>query len=102
MGVKNRASEENINKRGAVKKSLIVIIIIKNNIKINYQKKEDKTPVGPLLLGIFLFVVVGSGNLIIKKILIFIFQLFSKFSMLLETDLNIYNNVFLIYFKYKS
>ena len=47
MKLKNEAYNKNIDKRGAVPASL--------------TKKEDKFPVGPILLGFFLFVVVGSA-----------------------------------------
>ena len=45
--IKSQIHSSNINKRGNVKKSL--------------AKKEDKLEVGPLILGVFLFVVVGSA-----------------------------------------
>jgi len=44
---KNQQYANNIEKRGKVPSSL--------------TKKEDKFPVGPVLLGFFLFVVVGSA-----------------------------------------
>ena len=69
MKLKSEAHMKNIQKRGNVAKSLTVNIFFTkfNSIfkKINYffnQKKEDKMPVGPVLLGVFLFVIVGSGN----------------------------------------
>lgn len=47
MKMKNEAHSKNIEKRG--------------NVPTSLNKKEDKFPVGPLLLGFFLFVVVGSA-----------------------------------------
>ena len=47
MKAKNDHHSKNIDKRGNVPSSL--------------NKKEDKFPVGPVLLGFFLFVVVGSA-----------------------------------------
>jgi len=47
MKMKNQTYQKNIDKRGNVPSSL--------------TKKEDKFPVGPVLLGFFLFVVVGSA-----------------------------------------
>lgn len=47
MRMKSDAYNKNIEKRGNVPSSL--------------SKKEDKFPVGPVLLGFFLFVVVGSA-----------------------------------------
>lgn len=47
MKMKNEHHSKNIEKRGNVPPSL--------------NKKEDKFPVGPVLLGFFLFVVVGSA-----------------------------------------
>jgi hypothetical protein len=47
MKERNDAYSKNIEKRGNVPPSL--------------TKKEDKFPVGPVLLGFFLFVVVGSA-----------------------------------------
>ena len=47
MKLKNETHSKNIEKRGSVPSSL--------------TKKEDKFPVGPVLLGFFLFVVVGSA-----------------------------------------
>ena len=44
---KNELYNSNVDKRGSVPTSL--------------NKKEDKFPVGPVLLGFFLFVVVGSA-----------------------------------------
>jgi len=44
---KNEQYQKNVDKRGKVPSSL--------------SKKEDKFPVGPVLLGFFLFVVVGSA-----------------------------------------
>jgi len=43
--------DENVNKRGAV----------------NTGKKVDKAPVGPLVLGVLIFVVIGSALLQIFK-----------------------------------
>ena len=51
---KNQTFDKNVEKRGSVPNSLTVINCLK-------QKKEDKFPVGPVLLGFFLFVVVGSA-----------------------------------------
>jgi len=45
--LKSQIYESNINKRGNVKKSL--------------TKKGDKLEVGPIVLGVFLFVVIGSA-----------------------------------------
>ena len=47
MKAKNETYNRNVEKRGNVPSSL--------------SKKEDKFPVGPVLLGFFLFVVVGSA-----------------------------------------
>eukprot|EP00331_Platyophrya_macrostoma_P022071 CAMPEP_0176442196 /NCGR_PEP_ID=MMETSP0127-20121128/21666_1 /TAXON_ID=938130 /ORGANISM="Platyophrya macrostoma, Strain WH" /LENGTH=66 /DNA_ID=CAMNT_0017827153 /DNA_START=53 /DNA_END=253 /DNA_ORIENTATION=+ len=47
MRIKSQIHDQNINKRGKVAKSL--------------TKKEEKFAVGPVLLGVFLFVVVGSA-----------------------------------------
>jgi len=47
--LKNDKFQENINKRGQVSSSL--------------QKRDDSSPVGPIVLGFFLFVVVGSALL---------------------------------------
>jgi Ribosome associated membrane protein RAMP4 len=47
MKAKSETYNQNINNRGNVPASLV--------------KKEDKFPVGPVLLGFFLFVVVGSA-----------------------------------------
>lgn len=47
MKAKNDSFKQNIEKRGSVPESL--------------TKKDDKFPVGPVLLGFFLFVVVGSA-----------------------------------------
>ncbi|ORX53433.1 ribosome associated membrane RAMP4 [Piromyces finnis] len=50
----NEAFAKNIHKRGKVETSL--------------RKKENKFPVGPVVLGLFLFIVIGSA----------IFELFGK------------------------
>lgn len=47
MKFKSETYSKNVEKRGNVASSLV--------------KKEDKFPVGPVLLGFFLFVVVGSA-----------------------------------------
>lgn len=47
MKAKSENYNQNVEKRGQVPVSLV--------------KKEDKFPVGPVLLGFFLFVVVGSA-----------------------------------------
>lgn len=47
MKAKSETYNANVDKRGQVPASL--------------NKKEDKFPVGPVLLGFFLFVVVGSA-----------------------------------------
>jgi hypothetical protein len=47
LKAKSEAYNKNVEKRGNVPSSLV--------------KKEDKFPVGPVLLGFFLFVVVGSA-----------------------------------------
>ncbi len=47
MKARSEVYNSNVEKRGAVPPSL--------------TKKEDKFPVGPVLLGFFLFVVVGSA-----------------------------------------
>lgn len=44
---KNETYQKNIEKRG--------------NVPASLTKKEDQFPVGPVLLGFFLFVVVGSA-----------------------------------------
>lgn len=59
MHLKNKKSGKNIYKRGNVKKSLVVIYFCRF---LKVQKKEDDMPIGPVLLGLFLFVVVGSGK----------------------------------------
>ena len=55
---RNEAYAKNVDKRGKVSSGSRVIKIF--NI---FQKKDDKFPVGPVLLGFFLFVVVGSGKI---------------------------------------
>ena len=57
MKDKNEAYRKNIDKRGNVPNSISVRILI--NIKL--QKKSNKFPVGPALLGFFIFIVVGSA-----------------------------------------
>ncbi|CAD8174528.1 unnamed protein product [Paramecium octaurelia] len=47
MKLRSQNYQGNVNKQGKVPKSLI--------------KKEENLPVGPILLGVFLFVVVGSA-----------------------------------------
>lgn len=47
MKERNEVYSKNIEKRG--------------NVPTSISKKEDKFPVGPVLLGFFLFVVVGSA-----------------------------------------
>ncbi|CAD8098272.1 unnamed protein product [Paramecium sonneborni] len=47
MKLRSNNYKENIHKQGKVPKSLL--------------KKEENLPVGPILLGVFLFVVVGSA-----------------------------------------
>lgn len=47
MKERTEAYNKNVDKRGNVPQSL--------------SKKEDKFPVGPILLGFFLFVVIGSA-----------------------------------------
>ncbi|CAD8098889.1 unnamed protein product [Paramecium sonneborni] len=47
MKLRSQNYQENVLKQGKVPKSLL--------------KKEEKLPVGPVLLGVFLFVVVGSA-----------------------------------------
>ena len=47
MKIRNDMNEQNIGKRGKVPKS--------------HVKREEKFPVGPVLLGLFMFVVVGSA-----------------------------------------
>ncbi|KAM3132480.1 Stress-associated endoplasmic reticulum protein 1 [Paramecium bursaria] len=47
MKIRSQAYQQNVNKPGKVPKSLI--------------KKEESMQVGPILLGVFLFVVVGSA-----------------------------------------
>ena len=60
MRDKNEAYRKNIDKRGNVPSSISVSdkILIKYKI---IQKKDNKFPVGPALLGFFLFIVVGSA-----------------------------------------
>eukprot|EP00331_Platyophrya_macrostoma_P029057 CAMPEP_0176453850 /NCGR_PEP_ID=MMETSP0127-20121128/29511_1 /TAXON_ID=938130 /ORGANISM="Platyophrya macrostoma, Strain WH" /LENGTH=66 /DNA_ID=CAMNT_0017842843 /DNA_START=59 /DNA_END=259 /DNA_ORIENTATION=- len=47
MRIRSQLHDQNIDKRGKVPKSRV--------------KKEEKFAVGPVLLGVFLFVVVGSA-----------------------------------------
>lgn len=47
MKAKNEIYSQNIDRRG--------------NVPTSLTKKEDKFPIGPVLLGFFLFVVVGSA-----------------------------------------
>ena len=58
MREKSETYAKNIDKRGNVPNSLTVSLLILLSIK---QKKESKFPVGPALLGFFLFIVVGSA-----------------------------------------
>ena len=55
MKEKSETYQKNVNKRGNVPNSIMV------RINIYGQKKGDKFPVGPMLLGFFLFIVVGSA-----------------------------------------
>ena len=59
MKEKSETYRKNIDKRGNVPNS----ISVRNNIYliIKLQKKGDKFPVGPALLGFFLFIVIGSA-----------------------------------------
>jgi len=54
MRKKNEQFAKNIHKRG--------------NVETSLRKKESKFPVGPAVLGLFLFIVIGSA----------IFELFGK------------------------
>jgi hypothetical protein len=54
MKMKSDIHASNIDKRGNVKKSLSVMMWMT-------QKGEEKSQVGPIMLGIFLFVVIGSA-----------------------------------------
>jgi hypothetical protein len=54
MRKKNEAFAKNIHKRG--------------NVETSLRKKEKQFPVGPAVLGLFLFIVIGSA----------IFELFGK------------------------
>ena len=58
MKEKSETYRKNIEKRGNVPNSITVSDILFNIIE---QKKGDKFPVGPVLLGFFLFIVVGSA-----------------------------------------
>ena len=58
MKEKSETYRKNIEKRGNVPNSITVSDILFNIIK---QKKGDKFPVGPVLLGFFLFIVIGSA-----------------------------------------
>eukprot|EP00357_Protocruzia_adherens_P020990 CAMPEP_0115009310 /NCGR_PEP_ID=MMETSP0216-20121206/22529_1 /TAXON_ID=223996 /ORGANISM="Protocruzia adherens, Strain Boccale" /LENGTH=58 /DNA_ID=CAMNT_0002377079 /DNA_START=99 /DNA_END=275 /DNA_ORIENTATION=+ len=53
MRLKSDIYNQNVNKRGKVPSSL--------------NKKEEKLPVGPIMLALFLFVVVGSALFQILK-----------------------------------
>ena len=59
MKEKSETYRKNIDKRGNVPNS----ISVRNNIYliIKLQKKGDKFPVGPAVLGFFLFIVIGSA-----------------------------------------
>ena len=59
MKEKSETYRKNIDKRGNVPNS----ISVRNNIYliIKLQKKGDKFPVGPALLGFFFFIVIGSA-----------------------------------------
>ena len=59
MKEKSETYRKNIDKRGNVPNS----ISVRNKIYliIKLQKKGDKFPVGPALLGFFLFIVIGSA-----------------------------------------
>ena len=58
MREKSETYAKNIDKRGNVPTSLSVSQL---RLFIFNQKKESKFPVGPALLGFFLFIVVGSA-----------------------------------------
>ena len=60
MKDKNEAYRKNIEKRGNVPNSITVSEKY-FNLFILLQKKDNKFPVGPALLGFFLFIVVGSA-----------------------------------------
>ena len=59
MKEKSETYRKNIDKRGNVPNS----ISVRNKIYliIKLQKKGDRFPVGPALLGFFLFIVIGSA-----------------------------------------
>jgi len=61
MKDKNEAYRKNIDKRGNVPNSITVSILYKIILYNKNRKKGDKFPVGPALLGFFLFIVVGSA-----------------------------------------
>ena len=58
MKEKSETYRKNIEKRGNVPNSITVSKISYN---IKKQKRGDKFPVGPVLLGFFLFIVIGSA-----------------------------------------
>ena len=58
MKEKSETYRKNIDKRGNVPNSITVRNI---SFNITKQKRGDKFPVGPVLLGFFLFIVVGSA-----------------------------------------
>ena len=71
MRLKSDIHKSNINKRGISRKIPCGIINLSFQIfNIFLKKKEDKFPVGPVLLGVFLFVVVGSGFFLNSKLII--------------------------------
>ena len=61
MKEKSETYRKNIDKRGNVPNSITVSSNLFNNHTFKIQKKGDKFPVGPALLGFFLFIVIGSA-----------------------------------------
>ena len=60
MKEKSETYRKNIDKRGNVPNSISVSLIYLYLFLLK-QKKGDKFPVGPALLGFFLFIVIGSA-----------------------------------------
>ena len=58
MKEKSETYQKNITKRGNVPTSISVRLIY---LIFNLQKKDNKFPVGPMLLRFFLFIVIGSA-----------------------------------------
>ena len=56
MRERSETYQKNVTKRGNVPNSISVRFKFNN-----LQKKENKFPVGPMLLGFFLFIVIGSA-----------------------------------------